>query len=243
MPERTWHLATERVKWSTKYQKKHGIMTDQAVLPEGVAAQIQHTAKRVYRALDLNGYARIDFRMGMARSRAFDGTRNRLFPDHLEVAFRAAADDGGPGEPSAAALRRLRLVAPPPVHRCSVEFPFHFPPQTQIGLVDVSAAHGGLEVLRRAYILSVGRSPQSATVGRRRLNRTGGNRARQRISSLGLYFLPPPLKIGIRKVRMALPRGGNAVGMQDPAGLKKQEIGFVRTRGGRLGHGGLKNRF
>jgi D-alanine-D-alanine ligase len=63
MPERTWHLATERVKWSTKYQQKHGIMTDAAILPEGVAAEIQHTAKRVYRALDLNGYARIDFRM------------------------------------------------------------------------------------------------------------------------------------------------------------------------------------
>jgi D-alanine-D-alanine ligase len=63
MPERTWHLATERVKWSTKYQKTHGIVTDEAALPEGVAAKIQHTAKRVYRALDLNGYARIDFRM------------------------------------------------------------------------------------------------------------------------------------------------------------------------------------
>jgi D-alanine-D-alanine ligase len=63
MPERTWHVATERVKWSTKYQKRHGIMTDEAVLPDAVAARIRHTAKRVYRALDLNGYARIDFRM------------------------------------------------------------------------------------------------------------------------------------------------------------------------------------
>jgi len=63
MPEHTWHVATERVKWSAKYQQKHGIMTDAAVLPEGVAARLQHTAKRVYRALDLNGYARIDFRM------------------------------------------------------------------------------------------------------------------------------------------------------------------------------------
>ena len=34
-----------------------------AGMPEAVAAQIQHTAKRVYRALDLTGYARIDFRM------------------------------------------------------------------------------------------------------------------------------------------------------------------------------------
>jgi D-alanine-D-alanine ligase len=66
MPERTWHVATERVKWSAKYQKKHGIVTAEAVLPDGVAARIQHTAKRVYRALDLNGYARIDFRMDAA---------------------------------------------------------------------------------------------------------------------------------------------------------------------------------
>jgi D-alanine-D-alanine ligase len=63
MPERTWRVATERVKWNTKYQKRHGIMTDEAVLPDAVAARIRHTAKRVYRALDLNGYARIDFRM------------------------------------------------------------------------------------------------------------------------------------------------------------------------------------
>ena len=48
MPERTWHLATERVKWSTKYQKKHGIMTDEAVLPEGVAgADPAHGEARV----------------------------------------------------------------------------------------------------------------------------------------------------------------------------------------------------
>lgn len=66
MPEHTWHVATERVKWSTQYQQKHGIRTDEASLPEGVAARLQHTAKRVYRALDLNGYARVDFRMDEA---------------------------------------------------------------------------------------------------------------------------------------------------------------------------------
>ena len=32
-------------------------------LPDGVADQIQHLAKRVYRALGLSGYARIDMRM------------------------------------------------------------------------------------------------------------------------------------------------------------------------------------
>ena len=36
MPENRWHIATERVKWSTQYQKKHGIMTDAARLDGAV---------------------------------------------------------------------------------------------------------------------------------------------------------------------------------------------------------------
>ena len=64
MPENRWRIATERVKWSTKYQLKHGIMTDAAELPADFGRHVQHLAKRVYRALDLNGYARIDLRLG-----------------------------------------------------------------------------------------------------------------------------------------------------------------------------------
>ena len=63
MSENNWRIATERVKWSVKYQKRHGIDTDEAQLPEGVAAKVQHLAKRAYRALELSGYARVDFRM------------------------------------------------------------------------------------------------------------------------------------------------------------------------------------
>ena len=63
MADTNWHIATERVKWSVKYQKRHGIDTAEAQLPNGVAARIQHLARRTYRALDLSGYARIDFRM------------------------------------------------------------------------------------------------------------------------------------------------------------------------------------
>jgi D-alanine-D-alanine ligase len=63
MPDNRWKIATERVKWSTQYQKKHGIMTDRARVEPGPAEQIQRVAKRSYRALDLNGYARIDVRM------------------------------------------------------------------------------------------------------------------------------------------------------------------------------------
>ena len=63
MPDNRWKIATERVKWSTQYQKKHGIMTDRAKLDTAVVEGLQRIAKRAYRALDLSGYARIDVRM------------------------------------------------------------------------------------------------------------------------------------------------------------------------------------
>jgi D-alanine-D-alanine ligase len=63
MPENRWRIATERVKWSTQYQKRHGIMTERAELEEPLRDRIQNMARRSYRALDLNGYARIDFRL------------------------------------------------------------------------------------------------------------------------------------------------------------------------------------
>jgi D-alanine-D-alanine ligase len=63
MPDDAYRIATERVKWSHKYQKKYRITQDEAKLPEDVAAKIRHMAKRVYRTLDLSGYARIDFRL------------------------------------------------------------------------------------------------------------------------------------------------------------------------------------
>jgi D-alanine-D-alanine ligase len=63
MPENRWKIATERVKWSTQYQKRHGIMTDRAKLEPAVIDRLQRVAKRTYRALDLSGYARIDVRM------------------------------------------------------------------------------------------------------------------------------------------------------------------------------------
>jgi D-alanine-D-alanine ligase len=63
MPDNARRIATERVKWSTTYQQRHGIQTDQAQLPPDQAQRIQHLAKRVYRALDISGYARIDLRL------------------------------------------------------------------------------------------------------------------------------------------------------------------------------------
>jgi D-alanine-D-alanine ligase len=59
-----WPIATERVKWNTSYQKKHGIETGEARdLPEGTAEHIVRLARRIYRTLALTGYARVDLRM------------------------------------------------------------------------------------------------------------------------------------------------------------------------------------
>lgn len=64
MPEEAWRIATERVKWSRTYQQKYGIRSCQARhLPEGMEEKIRHLARRVYRALGLSGYARIDLRL------------------------------------------------------------------------------------------------------------------------------------------------------------------------------------
>jgi D-alanine-D-alanine ligase len=64
MPAEAKRIATDRVKWSVKYQKKYGIESGLAKeLPEGVGDQIQHVCKRAFRALELSGYARIDMRL------------------------------------------------------------------------------------------------------------------------------------------------------------------------------------
>lgn len=64
MPDEVHRIATDRVKWNVKYQQKHGIQTGEAAdLPPALAERIQHMCKRVYRTLELSGYARIDLRL------------------------------------------------------------------------------------------------------------------------------------------------------------------------------------
>jgi D-alanine-D-alanine ligase len=64
MPEDVRKIATERLKWSLTYQKKHGIVSGPArELPESLASGIQRLCKRVYAILGLSGYARIDLRL------------------------------------------------------------------------------------------------------------------------------------------------------------------------------------
>jgi D-alanine-D-alanine ligase len=63
-PKSTRLIATDRVKWSGRYQSRVDVRTDEAELSESKARAVRALARRVYRILDLSGYARIDFRMG-----------------------------------------------------------------------------------------------------------------------------------------------------------------------------------
>jgi D-alanine-D-alanine ligase len=64
LPESLPAIATRKVKWDRAYQKKYGITTRAARdLPPLVLARIDRLARRIYRALHLSGYARIDFRL------------------------------------------------------------------------------------------------------------------------------------------------------------------------------------
>ncbi len=64
LPEGSLPIATARVKWDLAYQQRVGIRTGAARrLPAGMAEHIQRLAKRVFRALKLSGFARIDLRL------------------------------------------------------------------------------------------------------------------------------------------------------------------------------------
>lgn len=64
LPQGVPNIATAQVKWDHKYQAKVGVETGPARdLPANVRANIHRICKRVFRALYLSGYARIDLRM------------------------------------------------------------------------------------------------------------------------------------------------------------------------------------
>ncbi|MFA9479231.1 D-alanine--D-alanine ligase [Phycisphaerales bacterium AB-hyl4] len=57
-------IATGRIKWDYKYQEKVGIETQEPTdLSPAEKKNIHHFCKRVYRALSLSGYARMDLRL------------------------------------------------------------------------------------------------------------------------------------------------------------------------------------
>jgi D-alanine-D-alanine ligase len=64
LPDGLPAIATRKVKWDRRYQEKYGITTAAAAdLPEGTVARLEQLSKRIFRALHLTGYARMDFRL------------------------------------------------------------------------------------------------------------------------------------------------------------------------------------
>ncbi len=64
LPENLRAIATRKVKWDRSYQQKYGITTAAAAdLSETTVARLEQLSKRIFRALHLTGYARMDFRL------------------------------------------------------------------------------------------------------------------------------------------------------------------------------------
>ena len=64
MPDSLAAIATRKVKWDKRYQAKYGITTRAAEdLSPAVMARLDKLSRRIYRALGMSGYARMDFRV------------------------------------------------------------------------------------------------------------------------------------------------------------------------------------
>jgi D-alanine-D-alanine ligase len=64
LPEGQAPIATRKIKWDKRYQQKHGIATQAADdLDSAILTRLDQLARRIYRALGLSGYARMDFRI------------------------------------------------------------------------------------------------------------------------------------------------------------------------------------
>ena len=86
-------IATARVKHSPEYQKKHRIDIHRAQdLDPAVERQLQRTTRRVYRMLELDGYARVDYRL-TARNEVYllEANPNPEVAEKEEFASAAAA--------------------------------------------------------------------------------------------------------------------------------------------------------
>jgi D-alanine-D-alanine ligase len=88
-------IATAKVKFDVKYQEERGILQGPAVgLPPDIYKRIQNLTRRICRTLELDGYARIDFRLSSDGVPYFlEANPNPEIARH-EVFAEAAAYDG-----------------------------------------------------------------------------------------------------------------------------------------------------
>jgi len=84
-------LATYKVKWDADYRERWGIDYRFARnLPAGMKEHIARTCKRIFRVLDLNGYARMDLRLHKdGRLFVLEANPNPAIASNEEVAFAA----------------------------------------------------------------------------------------------------------------------------------------------------------
>ncbi len=56
-------IATRSAKWDEKFIERRGVVVQPSELDDALLAALVRTSKRVYRALNLSGYARVDYRV------------------------------------------------------------------------------------------------------------------------------------------------------------------------------------
>ncbi|HVW68864.1 MAG TPA: hypothetical protein VHB68_07800 [Steroidobacteraceae bacterium] len=105
LPDSLAAIATRKVKWDKRYQEKYGITTHEAKdLPPPVLASLDRLSRRIYRALGLSGYARMDFRVtGSGEVYVLEANAN----PNLEAAEDFAESARAAGVPYDELLERL----------------------------------------------------------------------------------------------------------------------------------------
>lgn len=113
-------IATSRVKWDIRYQKRHGVEWRAAsdLSPE-LTAKIVKTSKRIYRLLSMSGCARIDFRLSESGTPYFlEANPNPDIGKEAEFASAAAASGCAYGD-LLCKLLTLGIRAAPPRSRAA----------------------------------------------------------------------------------------------------------------------------
>jgi len=95
MAKDSWPIATEKLKYDLKYQERLGVNQGPAKdLAPDLVATIQRMAKRIFRTLELEGYARIDFRLSADGTPYFLEANPNAEIAKIEVFAQAAQADG-----------------------------------------------------------------------------------------------------------------------------------------------------
>jgi D-alanine-D-alanine ligase len=93
-PQGAWRIATEKVKHDPNYQERRGIRHGPAkdLAPE-LHRRLQRSAKRICRTLEIDGYARVDFRLSADGTPYFiEANANPEIASTEEFAHAAAHD-------------------------------------------------------------------------------------------------------------------------------------------------------